>query len=335
MGTPGCVTKALWKHHLQLLERKEEVQEVELVCAPEGVPGLLLVGRDGEPTWWLRPARDAEVALRLLEDQDQMHVVQATVTAVRDRVEGAADDTTRLADAKLELRMPVTAATFGEVVDIATVGPAARRVLEEPRRNAYVFASDPWLYLPSVMRSCMERLSSPLLATAFADPGQPLRIDAFVFVGRDGLPCYEPGMEVPREATDPDLPFDQRCELLRSVSLLVGTTRGGRQQIVRLRPDRVWLWTACECTRDSARHVSRWQFERAPASFEAPVDAPTIACHMTRTENLYHRGVWDVESWLKVVATPFAAAADVVIAVVTAPLDWFVPDEHEEPPRRR
>lgn len=324
------MTGTLWKPHLELIERTVETQDVELAPAPDGTPGLVLEGRDGAPSWWLRPARDAEVAMRLLEDRDLLRDVQVDVAGVRDRREDAAPGTTEFAEAKLELRAGLRAEALGEVVELASLTAPAQRVLREPRRNAFAFAADPWLYLPSVMRECMERLSSPLLATAFAAPGEPLRIDSFVFVGPDGLPRYEPGMQVPAESSDPELPIDRRCELLGSVSLLVRTTRGGRQQILRLRPDRVWLWTSCESAAGVARHVSRWQWERAPAELHAAAGAPRLACRFLRTENRYRLTAWDGSAWLKVLVTPLAVAVDVAMWLPVAAVLVFLGDDDDE-----
>ena len=211
---PGCMTYRLWGYDyvtdepvrrrttISPLDSMVARQQLVAGLAEDGEPGIALVGQPGEPAWRLRAVAGSDVALRLLGEPELVQDLVLDVTAERD----LHDDEVVRASAALVLSGRSAVAAVGGIVDPAMLTDEAHAVLASTRRNAFVFAADPWLYLPIVLRSCMERAAAVDLAAWFGEPSQSVVIQSFVFVGSDGLPRFEPGMPVPAPAMQPDLP---------------------------------------------------------------------------------------------------------------------------------
>ena len=233
--------------------------------------GLWIVDGDGA-RWWLRPGLGAGMALQLLADAEFGQVAGAALVSEREVV----DDEVAAADVSLTLSFTIDPKAVGAVVDPATLRPEALRVLATPRSNAYVFAADPTLYLPVVLRQCVQRATAVDLTRLCEGAPTAARIEAFTFVDADGRPCYEPGAPMPAGSDDPELPLADRLRLLRAASLLVRVSTPTGEQVLWLRPERLWQWSTLDVAAGVPRHVSRWVLEPVRAARYARPEQPTL-----------------------------------------------------------
>lgn len=341
---PGCATHALWGYDyiegeplgagstLEQVGKESHRQVVTVHAGDDGRTGLRLCGGPGEPSWQLRPMAGAELALQLLAEPDLARGFTASLVAERTLV----DDEVTQAGATLSLTATADVSALGAVVAPTLLSEAAQRVLAESRRNAFVFTADPWLHLPIVLRRCLDRVSSADLTRWFGDAARPFRIESFVFVGPDGQPRFEPGMPVPPEASVDDLSLAERLELLATVRLVLRLQTGDQDRFVSLRPERLWLWSACDHRDGGLRHASQWLFEPGDGVPSA-AGSSLLAAHLQRTDVLFRRGIVrsdGMPTWLRIVLTPVTAVLD---ATVLLPFNWLASElrDDDEEPRER
>ena len=139
-------------------------------------------------------------------------------------------------------------------------------------------------------------------------------------------------MPVPAPATQADLPLAARLELLAPLRLLLRLDRGGVQQIVQLRPDRLWLFGACDHRDGALRHESRWLLEAAPPAVPNAAHPwpASLQCTDHRFLEVVHEPGRMALGW-RLVLTPLTAALDLTVLL---PFTWLASelrDDDEEP----
>lgn len=335
LPTQGCATYALWGRSFvtgevldpdvakraqeprftrQLVQRTESSRDVTLhgdLELPEA--GLWIVDAEGE-RWWLRPGHGAGMALQLLADAELGRVAGAAFVSEREVV----DEEVAAADVSLTLSFALDPKAVGAAVDPATLRPETLRVLATPRSNAYVFAADPTLYLPTVLRQCVQRATAVDLTRLCDGAPTAARIEAFTFIDADGRPCYEPGAPMPARADDPELPLAQRLRLLREASLLVRVSTPIGEQVLRLRPERLWQWSALAVGPGAPQHVSHWVLEPMRAARYAHPEQPSLQlpAHGQFVETTYKLvpvpfPMREAKNfWQRLAVTPVAVAVD-------------------------
>lgn len=361
LPTQGCVTYAMWGASFpdgesldedgDAPERREPryARELEQTVATSAAvelhgdadrpeAGLWVAEADGAVRWWLRPGLAAASAAQWFSDPELGRVVGARFRAQREVVDGEVAG----ADVALTLSVAVDPTAVGRPVDPATLPRATRRVLATPRWNAYVFGADPTLHLPAVLRQCVQRATAVELARLCEGAPATVRAESFVFVDADGEPCYEPGMPLPPGSEDPELPLRPRLQMLRATALLLRVSVPGGEQVLRLRPDRLWQWSTLEA--GSGAHVSHWVLEPAAAARYARPASPTVVqpAHGEFVESTYHLVPVPVPGdgpsgfWEKLAATPFTLLIDcTVFAPINLLACWLHDDDEREARRQR
>jgi hypothetical protein len=243
----------------------------------------------------------------------------------------------------LTLSVVVDPHAVGAPVDPSKLRPEALRVLAESRLNAYVFAADPTLYLPAVLRQCVQAIPAVDLARLCEGAPTVARAESFVFLSADGLPCYEPRMPLPERSDEPDLPLAERLLLLRGASLLVRVSTPGGEQVLWLRPERLWQWSRLDAGVDMQTQVSRWVLEPAAAARILRPDPPTLelAAQAQFGEGIYRlvpaAGVAadGVGFWGKLAMTPLTLALDCTLFLPINALFFWLNDAADREERRQ
>jgi hypothetical protein len=337
----GCATYSLWGYDYPGATRPEaaDARLVRLAEQTTAARGDLAVLGDHETRiwslattspaahWWLRPEAEADVADRLLLEREWVTVDDVEVAATREFI----DDEIVRSTAEVRLRCRFDLAAVGAAADPATLRPEAMAVLAEPRWNSFVYAADPTLFLPAVLRSCVQRV--PAVQLGRLGDGGAVSAVSFVFTDAAGSPVYEAGMPTPEGADRADLPLAERLALLAGAVLLVRVEAGGTATILRLRPDRFWLWSACAEGPAGSQHSSRWRCESVAAAPDLP-SSRTVPSGLTLTEGRSRRSAAAAPSsplWMRVLCTPFTVALDCTLLLPFNALVAAVHDEDDEP----
>ncbi len=326
----SCLTGELWRGYQwpepvvkeQLLDRQTKRVVGTLVpMQPVLENGLWwCAGQDRTSgRWWLGPeaGAGADFAAALLADPDFCTVDSAAIDAVRSYV----GDEVIADKAQLELEVRLRSEAIGQAVPTTHVSPAAARVLATARRNAYLLAAEPGACLPAVYARCLEGLPAVDLGWLVGEKF-PVHAEAWVFVDADGRPAFQVGTDAPAlspAADDEHAPLADRLTALRELSLLVRVRHGSDSTILRLRPDRLWLFCGLDVDGDRFVHRSSWHLQTTPLplAVRPAVDAKHFAVTLRLQENHYQRSfhpvLIDGEFFAKVAITPVTIALDLVL----------------------
>lgn len=360
LPTQGCVTYAMWgmsfpagesfeedeeeparrePHYARELEQTVATSAAVVLHGDANLPeaGLWVVEADGAVRWWLRPGLAAASAAQWFTDPEFGRVTGARFRVQREVVDGEVAS----ADVAMTLSVAVDPAAVGGPVDPATLRPATRDMLATPRWNAYVFAADPTLHLPAVLRQCVQRATAVDLARLCEGSPATVRAESFVFVGADGEPCYEPGMPLPPGSDDPELPLLERLQILRATALLLRVSVPGGEQVLWLRPERLWQWSALEAV--SSSHVSHWVLEPVAATRYAKPSPPTVVLPAQGefVESTYRLVPLPVLNdgpsgfWEKLAVTPFTLQLDCTLFAPINALALWLDDAAEREARHQ
>ncbi|MCU0864420.1 MAG: hypothetical protein MUC36_11540, partial [Planctomycetes bacterium] len=317
------------------------LSEIDLVgevqaSAPTVSNGLWWHGPAGD---WFLAARDggeAEFAAAICDDPEFVTLHHASFRAARRIV---SEDVERN-DARLELTVHLDRRALVEVVPDAGVAHAVTRQLAPQWRNAFCDNVSGPMMLPDMLRSCARRLSAVDIGWLI-DTTEPAHVESWVFVGADGCSPLAPDELRPAVQLGEDAPLAERLECLRQVSLLVRVAHGDDSTLVRLRPDRLWLLAGLEQTDRGFVHRSDWHLQRCPQhGATAPTaDAPHCVAHLRLQEahwqRWYHPVWFDSELATRILVTPIALAADLVLGPGAPDLfGWLLGRRADHPGRR-
>jgi len=346
---PSCITKELWKdragvrtlHTPRLIGSSTDTASGELSFGGDGRVGeAWLRDQDGRAAWSVVAPRDG----------DPVSVAMAGRLGAVERV--VLDAQRPFVDADLT-RSEVEVAVFsrfeperiGREIELGELGDAAADVLAITRRNAFVFASDPWLQFPPVYRECLQRLDTLALGSLVdGKPDADVDVLAFVLLDDEGLPCFEPGSTrrpAPALAYQ-EVDLEERLDLLAQVELVVRVRIDGREHLLRLNPEQLWLWSDAERMGEQLVHRGRWKL------FPADPDAPAgegrhrIAYEATIRTRRFELFVEDrpvgagMPTWEKIAWSFVTVPLDIVTLPLQGLLHDLEDDEEEDwRPRRR
>ena len=342
---PGCLTTELWRDY-SWPERTTSTVPAggsefdlvgELYASPPTVSnGLWWRGPDGD---WFLAARDgggAEFAAAICDDPEFVTLRHASIRAVR-RI---TSDEVERDDARLELTLQLDRSALAVVVADEGVADAVQRQLAPRWRNAFCDNIGGEAMLPDTLRSCARRLSGVDIEW-LSGATEPAHVASWVFVGADGasLPSADelrPALELAQHA-----PLAERLDCLRRVTLLVRVAHGDASTLVRLRPDRLWLLAGLEPTDRGHVHRSDWHLQRCPeyGAMAPMADAPRCVAHLSLQEaywqRWYHPAWFDSDLATRILVTPIALAADLVLGPGAADLfGWLLGRRSDHPGRR-
>ena len=343
---PSCLTRALWDRSVEgvrlaprLVDEATEEHDGELAFGGDGrVVEAWLRGADGVVRWSVRAPDGGDAASVVLAGRGAGPVEAIELQGVRSYVDS---DLTRSA-ATVIVRARLEPQRLGSVVAARDLTPQAREVLATTRRNAFAFAADPLLRFPGVYRDCLKRLAAiDLGRLAGGQPGAAVQVQSFVLVDDEGQPVFEPGSTRRREPVVPDREptVDERLELLAQVTVLARVRVEGREVLLQLDPEQVWLASGAELTGDVLAYRSTWSLFPAHPDHPGPPGRRRLAARATihtRRYELIRSAVDDPDFWSKLAWTPLTLALD----IATAPLQaWLFSEDDEEydprPARRR
>lgn len=327
----GCLTAMLWEgdsSSYRVVLSEHDVDAAITVRADPEVAGALRLAASRwqqvelpavsglsqrESEWRLRPRRQGIEALAILDGAGALHIEDLRLAAWRETANGVL--TTN--DARLELIGRASRDEGVERLSAAGLSPATLLALQPVAAADFLVGHEPGAASP-LLAECIRRLRVMDPRVWLPDGSWPARVGAMVWA--DDAEVLT-GARAARVVAGWDVDGDGlvcRLDALSRLRVIVAVEVADGREFYSLRPDRVWLWSLFDHA-EAGRliHSSLWEPEiLVAASGEAGgrvLATGTLALKFiaSRYED---RSFGNIA--LKVLATPFALAADAAVGVL-------------------